>query len=74
MRSFAMVLIAAPGECLDAAMHSWRRRWVNMRKALGEHFEAAAPLKADPPLRSSELRVGEAPSRLWSELTNEAAH
>ena len=29
-----------------------------MRKALGEHFEAAAPLKADPSLRSSELRVG----------------
>ena len=29
-----------------------------MRKALGEHIETAAPLKADPSLGSSELRVG----------------
>jgi hypothetical protein len=28
-----------------------------MRKAHGEHFEIAVPLKADPSLRSSERKV-----------------
>jgi hypothetical protein len=31
--------------------------WVKMRKAHGEHFGTAAPLKADPSPRSSERTI-----------------
>jgi hypothetical protein len=44
--------------CITAKIGRQRKLWVNMRKALAEHIETAAPLKADPSLRRSELRVG----------------
>src|ERR1700751_3383539 len=38
----------------------------NMRKALAEHIETAAPLQADPSLRRSDLRVGANNRHLWA--------